>query len=133
MTELLLRINDLKKDGTNMSCVAQFGIIDKFEKDKDYSAEYDPQKYNCVSIDDDLLNDWWNQLVLIKTYFHCYDRPNLALARWGVTLIPPESLKSFYMIISNDKRSKSSAELINLMLLIRTAISKNRYVIHYGV
>ena len=42
-----------------MPCVAEFGIIEEFDKDKDYSSEYEPQKYNCVAIDDDILNDWW--------------------------------------------------------------------------
>jgi len=115
-----------------MPCVAEFGIIDEFEKDKDYSC-YEPQKYNCIAIDDDILNDWWNELTLIKTYFHCYNRPNFALARWGVTLIPPESIAAFYNIVSTDKSSKPSKELIDLMVLLRKAISQNKYVIHYGV
>jgi hypothetical protein len=115
-----------------VACVAEFGIIDEFRKDEDYSS-YEPKKYNCVAINDDILNDWWNKLILIKTYFHSYDRPNFALARWGVTLIPPESLESFYSIVSTDRRSKSSKELINLMILLRKAISENKYVIHYGV
>ncbi|MBB6218876.1 hypothetical protein HNQ80_005051 [Anaerosolibacter carboniphilus] len=115
-----------------MPCVAQFGIIDDFKKDRDYS-NYGPEKYNCIAIDDDILNDWWNQLTLIKTYFHCYSRPSFALARWGVTLIPPESLEDFYNIVSKDKKSKSSAELIDLMILLRKAISENKYVIHYEV
>jgi len=115
-----------------MPCVAEFGIIDEFDKDKDYSI-YEPEKYHCTAIEDDILNDWWNQLVLMKTYFHCYNRQEFALARWGVTLIPPESLESFYDIVSSDHRSKSSKELIDLMVLIRKAISDNKYVIHYGV
>ncbi|WP_236896521.1 hypothetical protein [Clostridium beijerinckii] len=115
-----------------MPCVTEFGIIDEFEKDKDYSC-YEPQKYNCIAIDDDILSDWWNELTLIKTYFHCYSRSSFALARWGVTLIPPESLESFYNIVSTYKNSKSSKELINLMILLRKAISQNKYVIHYGV
>lgn len=116
-----------------MPCVAQFGIIDEFEKDKDYSSEYEPQKYNCIAIDDDILNDWWNELILIKTYFHSYDRPSFALARWGVTLIPPESLEAFYNIVSTDRRSKTSKELIDLIALLQRAISQNKYIIHYGV
>ena len=40
-----------------MPCVAEFGIIEEFEKDKDYSSEYEPQKYNCVAIDDGIIND----------------------------------------------------------------------------
>lgn len=75
----------------------------------------------------------WNELTLVKTYFHCYSRPNFALARWGVTLIPPESLETFYNIISKNKRSKSSVELIDLIILLRKAISENKFVIHYGV
>ncbi|SKC73428.1 hypothetical protein [Maledivibacter halophilus] len=116
-----------------MPCVAEFGIIDNFDKNKDYSSEYEPQKYNCIAIDDDIIDGWWNELVLIKTYFHNYNRPEYALARWGVTLIPPESLDAFYNIITNDNRSRDSKELANLMALIRKAIRENKYVIHYGV
>ncbi|KWX75944.1 hypothetical protein AMQ84_16480 [Paenibacillus riograndensis] len=115
-----------------MACVAEFGIIDKFETDKDYS-DYEPERYHCVALDDDILNDWWSELMLIQTYFHSYSRPEFALARWGVTLIPPESLEAFYNIVSKDKRSKTSAELIDLMKLLRKAITEKKYVIHYGV
>ena len=115
-----------------MACVAEFGIIDTFEEDKDYS-DYEPQKYNCISINDDFINDWWSSLLLMKTYHHSYNRPELALARWGVALIPPESLEQFYSIVANDRRSKSSKQLIELMVLIRKASVENKYVIHYGV
>lgn len=115
-----------------MPCIAEFGIIDEFEKNKDYS-KYEPEKYNCISIDDDILNDWWSQLTSMKTYFHCYSRPSFALARWGITLIPPESLEYFYDIVSKDKRAQSLIELINLMNLLRRAMDENKYVIHYGV
>lgn len=87
----------------------------------------------CVAIDDDILDDWWDELTLIKTYFHCYSRPNFSLARWGVTLIPPESLEAFYNIVSNYKRSNSLKELNDLMILLQKAIAQNKYVIHYGV
>lgn len=125
--------NGIKVGGDyKMACVAEFGIVDNFDKNKDYS-EYEPQKYNCIAIEDDIIDDWWNELVLIKTYFHNCNRPEYALARCGVTLIPPESLEAFYDIVANDSRSKKSEELINLMLLIRKAINENKYVIHYGV
>ena len=122
------------KGGDNVACVAQFGIINEFEKDKDYNyIDYEPLKYNCVAIQDDILNDWWNDLTIIKTYFFSYSRPNYALARWGITLIPPESLEAFYDIVSKDKRSRTSIELIDLMILLREAISEHKYVIHFGV
>ena len=81
----------------------------------------------CVAIEDDILNDWWKDLIL------CYSRQDFALARWGVTLISPESLEAFYSIISKDKRSKSSVELIDLMIMLRRTISEDKYVIHNGV
>ncbi len=115
-----------------MPCVAEFGIIDEFVVSKDYSS-YEPEKYHCISINDDYLDDWWEQLSLLKTYFHCHGRPAFALARWGITLIPPESLEPFYNIVSSDSRSRSTKELLDLMILIRKAISENKYVIHYGV
>jgi hypothetical protein len=34
-----------------MPCVAEFGIINTFEEDKDYSY-YEPEKYNCILVDD---------------------------------------------------------------------------------
>lgn len=116
-----------------MPCVAQFGIIDEFKEDKDYSSKYEPQKYNCIAVDDDILNDWWDELILIKIYFHSYSRPSFALARCGVTIIPPESLEAFYNIVSTDRRSKTSKELIDLIALLKRAISENKYIIHYGV
>ncbi len=116
----------------NVPCVSQFVIIEEFDKDKDYS-NYEPEKYHCVAIEDDFLDDWWDNLALIKTYLHRYSRPEFALARFGVTLIPPESLESLYDIVASDHRSKSAKELIDLMILIRQAISDNKYVIHYGV
>jgi hypothetical protein len=88
-----------------MPCVAQFGIIDQFEKDKDYS-KYEPKKYNCITIDDNYLSDWNNDLAIIKSYFHSYNRPEFGLARWGITLIPPESVGQLFSIVSKDKRSK---------------------------
>ena len=115
-----------------MPCVAEFGIIDEFDKEKDYS-EYEPEIYNCIAIDDDYIDDWWIGLSQINTYFHSYNRPEFALARYGITLIPPKSLEQFYNIISTDARSKSSKELNDLKILLRKAISENKYVIHYGV
>ncbi|MEK8214656.1 MULTISPECIES: hypothetical protein [unclassified Paenibacillus] len=60
-----------------MTCVAEFGIIDDFEKDKDYAVCYEPMKYHCVAIDDDILNDWWSDLTLIRTYFHSMELTDL--------------------------------------------------------
>lgn len=111
----------------------EFGIIDEIVFSKDYGV-YEPEKYNCVYIDDDIyINDWWAQLTTMKTYFHNMDRPGFALARWGVTLIPPESLLIFQDIVITDKRIKTDNHLVALANKIQEAIDKNKYMIHFGV
>ena len=36
---------------------AEFGIIDDFDINKDYGDSYEPQRYRCIAICDDALND----------------------------------------------------------------------------
>lgn len=116
-----------------MPCNAEFGIIDDFDKEKDYGEEYMPEKYKCVSIDDDILNNWWERLVTMKSYFHCYSRPETALARYGITLIPPESLDLFYDIVAEDTKEKYKEQVSSVLEVIRRAKNENKFVIHYGV
>lgn len=112
----------------------EFGIIDRIEKDKDYSAKFEPEKYHCVFIDDEAyINDWWDRLVLMKTYYHNLKRPGTGLARWGVTLIPPESLAAFQDIVISDHRIYEDEHLVLLAEKIEQAIRENKYMIHYGV
>ncbi|WP_427340923.1 hypothetical protein, partial [Caloranaerobacter sp. DY30410] len=106
----------------------EFGIIDKIDKNKRY-IEYEPEKYNCVTIDDDIyIDDWWEELNKMKTYFSDLNTPNVALARHGVTLIPPESLSIFETIVSNDPRIKQDYSLMELLKLIRKAKQENKYM-----
>lgn len=112
---------------------AEFGIIDTFRKNKLYS-EYEPQKYHCVAIDDDVyINDWWHKLMEIDTFNMSLKQPQKALSRWGITIIPPESLPTFLMIVENDRRFYKDPNLVALSNLVRQAISKNKYMIHFGV
>jgi hypothetical protein len=119
--------------GSDSMIPTEFGIIDELDKNKEY-IRYEPEKYNCVKIDDDLyINDWWRDLTKMKTYFGALDTPSVALARHGITLIPPESLLIFENIVANDSRIKGDDRLIELLELIRKAKSENKYMIHFGV
>ena len=110
----------------------EFGVIEDIGETKEYS--YDPEKYQCVYIDDDIyIDDWWDKLVLLKTYFHSLDRPEFGLARWGITLIPPESLPGFQDIVLSDKRINEDAHLRELADKIQDAINRNKFMIHFGV
>ena len=109
----------------------EFGIIEDIEETQEYS--YDPKKYQCVCIDDAYIDDWWNKLALLKTYFHSLDRPEYGLARWGITLIPPKSLPGFQEIVLSDKRINEDAHLRELADKIQDAISRNKFMIHFGI
>lgn len=112
---------------------AEFGIIEHIDFNKDYS-KYEPEKYHCIAIDDDkYINDWWPRLLLLKTYFHNHKHPAFALARWGVTLIPTESLPAFQDIVLSDKRIQSDDNLVALCNKIKRAIDEKKYMIHYGI
>ena len=45
----------------------EFGIIDNFQPDQKYTA-YETEKYQCVAINDECIDDWWERLLMIRTY-----------------------------------------------------------------
>ena len=115
---------------------AEFGIIENFNE-KGNNTKYDPEKYGCVAIDDDkYLNDWWNALLEIDTlnvYSKRILQPQKALSRWGITIIPPSSLPKLLEIVISDKRYRRDKRLQALAVLIRQAMEREKYMIHYGV
>jgi len=114
----------------------EFGIIDFFEKNKWYS-DYESEKYSCISVSDDLIEEliikYNEELTAIKTYFQITTQPGNGLDYYGITLIPPESLRQFREIIVKANDHYQSKELKLLIEKISGAISKNRYLIHYGI
>ena len=114
----------------------EFGIINSFEENKWYS-EYEPEKYNCISVNDDLIEqliiNYDEELKSIKTYFQITTQPGYGLDYCGVTLIPPESLKQFRDIIIKFNSQYQSQELEALIEVISDAMSRSKYVIHYGI
>lgn len=110
----------------------EFGIIEDISKTQNFS--YTPEKYQCVCIDDDIyIDDWWDKLVLLKTYFHSLERPEFGLARWGITLIPPESLPRFQDIVLSDRRINEDIHLRELADKIQEAINRGKFMIHFGI
>jgi hypothetical protein len=113
-----------------------FGIIDFFEENKWYS-EYEPEKYNCISVDDDVLEEliikYNEELMAIKTYFQVTTQPGNGLDYCGVTLIPPESLKQFREILIKANNHYKLQELQLLIEKVSGAISEDKYLIHYGI
>lgn len=112
----------------------EFGIIDQFNPDEDYKQGYEPEKYHCIPVDDDVyMNGWWSKTQNMSTYFGSLKYPKHSFDRWGTTLIPPESLPQFRDIIRSESRIKRDKYLRALLSLVEKAIEEGKYVIHYGV
>jgi len=116
----------------SMPCVHEFGILEDLDKQKE-DIDYEPQKYNCISVDDDIINSLNPHLSIMKTYFHSFNRPEYGLAYWGITIIPPESLSTFYDVLTSSEYFKKSIELNELASKIIQAREENKFMIHYGI
>jgi hypothetical protein len=115
-----------------MACAHDFGIMDVFDKEKEY-IDYEPQKYHCISIEDDIINSLIEQLYSMKSYFSCFSRPQKGLNHWGITIIPPESLEVFCNVLVASGYFTASKELNELKSLLLRAKKENQYVIHFGI
>lgn len=119
-----------------MPCVHEFGIIDNL---KDYNErEYEPKKYNCIAVDDDLLDeiiklDLKSELSKLETFAHNTNRPYKDLAYCGITLIPPESLVFLKKIMVEANLKLHLEEFKLLIEKINLAIEQNKWMIHYGI
>lgn len=114
----------------------EFGIIDNFEEGKWYS-EYEPEKYNCIFVNDDLIGnilmEFKDELYAIKTYFAISTQVGKGLDESGVTIFPPESLPRFRDVIVKANSQYQSRELKALIGKITEAMEKSRHMIHFGI
>lgn len=110
---------------------AAFALVTMIEDDA-FQA-WDPADFVCYPIDDAYLDGWWDRLVLLQTYAHQRSRAYHGLARWGITLIPPQSLPQLQDIVLCEPRLPQDAQLIALASLIQQAINAQCYLIHFGV
>ncbi len=105
----------------------EFGImLDTPQKGKRYD-EYEPDKYNCISIDDEYIECVDANLTDIDFYWHSLDVKGKGIAYCGITLIPPTSIKLFINAV------KDRAGLSELAKLAEKAYSENKWMIHFGL
>ena len=105
----------------------EFGIMRNGPKPSVRYDAYEPQKYNCISVEDEYIEAIAAKLNNVEFYWHCLDVPAKGLAYCGVTLIPPTSIESMLEPI------KSVDELSNLAQLLQNAQNENKWVIHFGI
>ena len=104
-----------------------FGIMQTAPKAGERYDDYEPEKYNCISVDDDFIEQIAEKTTHIPCFWHTVDNLQKGLAYCGVTLIPPESLPGFINALYSDDNFAELAWLMNC------AHKENRFVIHYGL
>ena len=133
-----------KIEDIHLGPYAYFGIINDFDEHKDYSYFSDClsykeclAKYHCIAIPDEIINDWWDGLITMKSYYDRFSEPNTALSRWGETLVPPESLDLLINVIKTRTNKRflilCKAELTSLVNLLIQAKNESKFIIHFGV
>ncbi|PDY43822.1 short-chain dehydrogenase [Bacillus pseudomycoides] len=110
----------------------EFGLINDINDQRTYES-YTPDVYNCISIDDDIIENLLKSLSTMKTYFRSLKRPEYGLAYSGITIIPPESLSQFLDAVISCKDMKQSVDLNELAKKIIQAKEENKYMIHFGI
>jgi hypothetical protein len=110
---------------------SEFGIIDAFDREKDYAKTYEPEKYGCIAVCEEALNDWYPLLAEMRTYFGAYSRPAFNIARYAVTLIPPSSLDLLIDIIKSSTKEAFMEDSLEIARLLEQAKLENKYVILY--
>ena len=105
----------------------QFGIMETPPQKGIRYDEFEPEKYDCIDVDDDFIELLCPMLMEIPTYYHTLDKLDYNLAYCGITLIPPQSSSAISEIIAGN------IDLQSLKALMDKAVKENKYVIHYGL
>lgn len=107
----------------------EFGIMQNKPLSNERFDEYQPDKYNCISIDDELIESIFIDLQSIDCYWHTLENKENGLNYYGITLIPPVSMDILIDILS----SKNNLEYNALINLANIAKQSNKYIIHFGI
>ena len=123
-----------------MPCCVDFGIVDAFNPDQDYALldtghpdpyRYFLKEYRCVSVDDDIVNEWIVPSIKMPSYLGTLSRPSHGIDHYAVTLVPPASLPVLLEIVKPWEEADESVR--RLTGLIQEAIENGKYMIVYGV
>ena len=112
--------------GINMA-KHEFGIMKVTPKLNERYDTYEPEKYDCISIDDDFIEPLLDKLAQIDCYWHTLNQPGSGLEYCGISLIPPSSLEQFVVLLDG---TIGTDGLKSLLLRAKT---EGKYVIHFGI
>ena len=134
-----LSISSSELNNKNMSDSFKFGIIPSIETDKNYLPDGSVafkticRKYHCVSVPDDIVNNWIPLIDRIPTFLFSINRESFGIDHYAVTLIPPNSVKLFLEVILSYLEIDQNKSIQKLIRLLNAAIDNNKYVICFGI
>lgn len=105
----------------------EFGIMQITPQNGQRFDAYEPDKYDCISVKDDYIENILEKLSDIDFYWHTLDVSGKGLAYSGVTLIPLTSMQKCISVINN------IPELHRLKELLLKALNESKWVIHFGI
>lgn len=105
----------------------EFGIMERDPQPGERYDDYEPEKYRCVTVDDQYLEDILEDFLGIPFYWHTVDRPGNCLDYCGITLIPPSSIPLFLGALEGKEGFSA------LRPLLRQAEERGKFVIHFGI
>lgn len=109
--------------------VHEFGIMEDAPMQTQLFEVFQPEKYHCIIIDDDVIETILGDLLQTPTFAHTLKNPCYGLVYTGITLIPPQSLPLMLTVL----QAKEQLELNPLINLIKEAIAKEKFIIHFGI
>lgn len=105
----------------------EFGIMQITPLHGQLYERYEPEKYPCISINDNYIEPLLTQFAELDFYWHTLDVPKKGLAYYGITLISPASYDKLISMIK-DKEGLQGLEYLLIM-----ARNENKYIIHFGI
>lgn len=105
----------------------QFGIMETAPKRNERYDSFEPDRYHCIPIDDDIIEPLMDRFSEVDCFWHSLSVPQKNLAYYGITLIPPSSLKKLIEILEDVPGTE------DLIGLLSKAEEEDKYVIHYGI
>lgn len=102
----------------------EFGLMPEPPKPGQRFDVYEPEKYDCVAVS----MDWMDELLPLLRDFPCFwhsvDTPGWCLDESGVNLLPPEACAKLLPLMNGQPQ---------LEALLRHAVREGKWVIHFGL
>ena len=105
----------------------QFGIMNPAPLPGMRFNHYTPELFPRISVEDAVIFPLLDDFRCAKTYWNTLDRPELGLAYWGITLIPPETSERYLDIVWKKRGLEALAALFD------SAAKTDSFVIHFGI